>query len=417
LTKLAGSAVDARTCRDRAEPRLMRRLVTVASAALLACGVGTGTAAAASWTIQPTPSLGTDLGDLTSVSCPSSTTCTAVGFSFSSGDDPSTRVPLVERWNGVGWEIQPTPPTRGGNGELLGLSCTSAAACTAVGDFENRAGDTLPLAERWNGISWSIQRVPRPFSEGTRDEATLYAVSCTSRSGCTAVGSDDDADQPLAEHSNGSKWSIEQTRSPGVDGGELFGVSCRTTRMCTAVGSFYEASTNCWAPLVERSNHGRWSIKRAADLRGCGSPNDASFTGVSCPFRSSCTAVGNYARPGGAYNQPLAERESARGWSFQPTPPVTYRVDPWGGGGFLDDVACSSRAACIAVGAAGSELKAVPIVELWTGRRWTLHAAAKGIRDGEFLAISCTAKTTCTAVGANDSAASGSDEPLVERLS
>jgi hypothetical protein len=39
---------------------------------------------------------------------------------------------LAEHWDGKRWTIQPTP-SLSGNATLLGVSCTSATACTAVG--------------------------------------------------------------------------------------------------------------------------------------------------------------------------------------------------------------------------------------------------------------------------------------------
>ena len=47
----------------------------------------------------------------------------------------------------AGWSIQTTPNPAGGSGSILnGVSCTSASACTAVGNSSNGT-----LAEGWNG--------------------------------------------------------------------------------------------------------------------------------------------------------------------------------------------------------------------------------------------------------------------------
>lgn len=62
------------------------------------------------------------------------------------------------------------------------MSCTSASACTAVGDYSNSA-TRVTLAERWNGTTWSIQHTPNPPQGGI-----LNGVSCPSASACTAVG-------------------------------------------------------------------------------------------------------------------------------------------------------------------------------------------------------------------------------------
>jgi hypothetical protein len=63
----------------------------------------------------------------------------------------------VESWDGSSWRAPRVPtPAHATKAELLGVSCSSSTACTAVGD--STAGSTTStLAERWNGSSWSIQ--------------------------------------------------------------------------------------------------------------------------------------------------------------------------------------------------------------------------------------------------------------------
>ncbi len=103
-----------------------------------------------SWAIQisPNPSGAAGSG-LDGVSCTSATACTAVG-SYT-GATGATRT-LAERWNGATWAIQSTPnPIAATSSSLSSVSCTSNTSCTAVGYFQNSAGTFLTLAERWNG--------------------------------------------------------------------------------------------------------------------------------------------------------------------------------------------------------------------------------------------------------------------------
>ena len=79
-----------------------------------------------------------------------------------------------------------------GGGALSGVSCTSGSACIAVGSFGPGYG---PLAERWNGSSWSLQRPPDPA-----DDYGFDGVSCASSRHCIAVGG---GDEPLAERWDG----------------------------------------------------------------------------------------------------------------------------------------------------------------------------------------------------------------------
>lgn len=142
-----------------------------------------------SWTIQPAadPPGG---GSFAAVSCSAPNVCTAVGSGAGNPQDVSqlgSAVPLVERWEGGSWTIQPTPPTPGAGSGLDAISCSSNDACTPVGG-ELEISGSAALAETWDGNSWFNQPVPAPHTY-TADPAPLVAVSCTSAGPCTAVGS------------------------------------------------------------------------------------------------------------------------------------------------------------------------------------------------------------------------------------
>jgi hypothetical protein len=64
------------------------------------------------------------------------------------------------------------------------VSCTSASACTAVGDYNNPSAPS-GFAQSWDGTTWTIQPTPIP---GDKTGGQLFGVSCTSASACTAVG-------------------------------------------------------------------------------------------------------------------------------------------------------------------------------------------------------------------------------------
>ena len=94
-------------------------------------------------------------------------------------------VTLAEPWDGTSWTVQSTPNPAGATDILLAaVSCTSSAACTAVGSYTNSSGVSVTLAERWDGTSWTTQTLPF-VSQG---EAELSGVSCPAASVCTATG-------------------------------------------------------------------------------------------------------------------------------------------------------------------------------------------------------------------------------------
>jgi hypothetical protein len=57
---------------------------------------------------------------------------------------------------------QPTPASTTGIAVVLnGVSCPSSISCTAVGYYFPGSGRQA-LAEHWNGTAWSIQHTPNP---------------------------------------------------------------------------------------------------------------------------------------------------------------------------------------------------------------------------------------------------------------
>jgi hypothetical protein len=114
-------------------------------------------------------------------------------FRTSSG---SSDAPFAESWNGSSWTTQTVPVPGGATGHvgLLGLSCTSATVCVAVGSFDD-AGKEMPLAERWNGTVWAVEEPPIPTEAGA---GTLRGVSCSSSTACLAGG--EAANSTLADY-------------------------------------------------------------------------------------------------------------------------------------------------------------------------------------------------------------------------
>src|SRR5262249_52837033 len=168
------------------------------------------------WSILPTPSPA-DGGNLIGVSCPSRSSCLAVG----GHGNPFNEIPpgtLAERWNGRGWRIQPTPNPPGGGWWLTAVACTAPSACTAVGGSIEPPGRTPggTLAERWNGHTWRIQPTPSLPGKAVK---LLGGVACTSRSSCMAVGNEFDPATgqslgTLAERWDGRTWRILPTFKP-----------------------------------------------------------------------------------------------------------------------------------------------------------------------------------------------------------
>jgi hypothetical protein len=281
------------------------------------------------WTQQPTPNPA--VSNLAAVSCNAANSCTAVGDFISNGVVQT----LAEHWDGSNWTVQQTPSPPGATRSfLLGVSCTSATACTAVGFFDNSAGNQLTLAERWDGSNWTVQQTPNPAGSTT---SQLNEVSCSSATACTAVGSA--TGQIWAEAWNGTNWTIQSTPIPG--GGSdpsLSGVSCTAPNACTAVGSFFTGSRT--VPLTDRWNGTSWTTQSVAVIPGS---TASGFSSVSCPALKVCNAVGFNTSKG--VTSAFAERWNGTRWSIP-----DFHGAPDQMSSHLSGVSCSSATACMGAG-------------------------------------------------------------------
>jgi hypothetical protein len=291
------------------------RVVLLVALAVLATGRA-DVAAVATWVVQTTPnpsSSSPQVDTFTGVACPSSAECFAVGYG---SNGAGVAVTLAEHWDGAAWSVQTTPNSSGATSSVLnGLACAGAAGatCTAVGDWFNSSGVEAPLAERWNGTGWSIQSVPAPANAGA---AMLRGVSCVSASRCAAVGSSLNsagAQLTLAEVWNGTSWSIQSTPNPtGAVSSALAGVGCASATFCEAVGNYLNASGK-QVTLAEHWDGSSWTVEKSASpSNGLGS----ALLSVACPATTSCTAVG-YTYLDGRSNLMLAEQWSSGSWSVQ----------------------------------------------------------------------------------------------------
>ena len=415
-------------------PALAAAVLALLTATVPAAGAapaGRATATTTAWRIQPTPNPKIPQGRLNAVSCSSPRTCTAVGvfdnipgrgtlaerwdgtsWSIQASANPAGALTavlfgvscpaatfcvavgnyqnrtgrhaiLAEAWNGSSWSVLPAPPPAGARRSFLnGVSCVSATACTAVGSYQTGAGQHVTLAERWNGTTWSRQPTPNPAAP---PRSALAAVSCTSASACTAVGTsvDDSGGNPrtLAERWNSTTWSIQPTPTTSGSSPQLNSVSCASPSACIAVGGRAIPG----GAFAERWDGSSWSIQLIQGIH-----DNAALNGVSCPAASACIAVGY------DLEVTLGEAWDGTSWSVEPTPnpPSTLGTHR------LTSVSCTSPSFCMAVGLTPKGLSSITLAERWNGTRWTIVPTPT---RGEITlsGVSCTSPSACIAVGSS----------------
>lgn len=343
------------------------------------------------WALQPVPHLaGAHSSGLSAVSCPSKSSCVAVGNYYTK---PTVGVTLAETWNGHAWRIVPTPDPTGSNDAFLqGVSCPSASACIAAGFWYHGAKGPFTLAEAWNGSTWKLMTVPAPAG-ATR--TWLYGISCRSASACTAVGSYRNkagATFALAERWNGTSWRVQSVPRP-TKTTYFYGVSCPSASACEAAG--YQTSRSGEArPLAESWNGTTWAVQKVPlPVKAQG----GSFAAVSCSSATACAATGTvFALPGGAF----AERWNGHSWQAQVTPNPPGSSSSHGEISF-SAVSCGSADSCSAVGNFTPNGATASFIESWSGgTKWKLQREPlpAGALGSSLGGVSCRA-TACTAAG------------------
>jgi hypothetical protein len=341
----------------------------------------TFTTSALPWSVDVTPNpSGAEQSVLYGMSCMSSSWCMGVGYSKSTAH---VLAPLAESWNGTEWSLStPASPSGGKEASLVSVSCTSSAACTAVGSYMNGSGTYEPLVERWNGSAWTIQSTP---SAPAKDTYELRSVACTSASSCMVVGEDVIGaleSVTLSESWNGAEWKVIATPS----GGALEGISCTSVNVCTAVGGTAFGGE----PLAERWNGTEWSTQKAAKI------SSASLSSVACMSATSCIAVGS---SGGIFGSPasnISESWNGTEWSTVSVPAPSGAKES-----ILRGVSCSSTKSCIAAGTSGELITSpIALADTWNGKEWRILSLPlpSGVRHSNLYSVSC-ASVYCTTDG------------------
>ena len=187
--------------------------------------------------------------------CPSTSWCVAVG----SYNDASGHLQgLIETWSAGSWTSQTAPLTNlsplaasDPMVTLTGLSCPSATSCVAVGSYSGTRQDAL--IETLTGQTWTSSNAPLTgLNPDTIPDSMLLGLSCATSSSCVAVGQYQDitnAYQGLIETLSNGSWSPSEAPIGGLNPVAvlpptvlLTSLSCPSISSCVAVG-FYDAAT------------------------------------------------------------------------------------------------------------------------------------------------------------------------------
>jgi hypothetical protein len=190
----------------------------------------------------PSNAASASLEQLSGVSCTSAGNCVAVGdyFDRSTGIQAMAVTETGGTWAQATEVTLPSnalssPSSPAG---LSGVSCTSAGNCVGVGRYQDSPDSLQAMAVTETGGTFGqATEVTLPSNAASNPPiASLVGVSCTSAGNCVAVGGYTDSsqqNQAMAATETGGAWG-QATEVTGAFG--LFGVSCPSAGNCVAVG-------------------------------------------------------------------------------------------------------------------------------------------------------------------------------------
>src|SRR5450759_5140467 len=216
------------------------------------------------------------------------------------------------------WGIIPSPNDYANN-ELNAVAAISPIDIWAVGDHNppTTAGMTQDvranLAEHWDGSAWTI--VATPDTNAGTGNNILTSVAATTASDAWAVGlSQLDPTSPrstLTEHWDGGAWTI--VTSPNVPGysSSLFSVKAGSANDYWAVGEAHTTTSD--QALVEHWDGTSWTISPAVD------PSTYSFLiAVKVLSPTNVWAVGEQSADNLTFTT-LVEHWNGTSWSTVPS--------------------------------------------------------------------------------------------------
>ncbi len=214
-----------------------------------------------SWTLAQIIS---GLGELNSIACPSSTTCVAVGDIGGRGDSNDIAIATIGTLSGGVWTWTAENLVNSDSslyGELDSISCPSSTTCLAVGVDGNSHG--IFTVGTLSGGVWTWADETTVNSAPSFFFSSLNAISCPTSTDCVAVGQGGlNQGYTIATDATLSggvwTWATETQLVPDSSNwGILNSVSCPDSTTCIAVGQ--DETVNSQG-ITTVGNTIRWSL-------------------------------------------------------------------------------------------------------------------------------------------------------------
>jgi hypothetical protein len=292
------------------------------------------------------------------------------------------------------WVVVPTPNQGSDANYLTAVSALAPGDGWAVGSFRDQASSQFrTLAEHWNGTKWSL--VDTPNRNWGYNE--LYDVAGSSKTDVWAVGYDNagayGTERTLIEHWDGAGWSIVPSPNIGSGASVLYGIAVAAPNDVWAVGVGNSRSSESGKVLVARWNGSAWKRVKTPSTHRAGS----ELIGVDVVTTNDVWAVG------GAGKSTLVEHWDGSKWRVVPSPNGSS------GSSVLSAVTALSANDVWAVGSTESGT----LTEHWNGTSWSVVPSPNGDLPESYLGgVAGFSANDVWAVGASYDPISGSGPTL-----
>jgi hypothetical protein len=341
---------------------------------------------------------------VSSVSCPSTKTCTAVGwYAISGQSSPWILTQIASGWKSID---APTPSSGGGNGGsygfgagLVDVDCVAPGSCAAVGSYATESAQGALFDQESGGV-W------KPLNFSGAGQAYLSYVACSAATACEAVGG--------IGLNNGNEAGFALSDAAGVLTGtqtplpvgvlaknvgqvDLYAVACVGSGNCAAIGDYFPGQHGPRALLLSLAG-GTWTAPAipvpTSEIQG-------ELSGLQCQ-RTGCVAVGQYVLAVG----PHAILITGSG--------DTWTANPVGGqsgaaaAASLAAVDCPAASPCVVAGeyqdTAGNSQGLIANLKAgtWTANRTPIPSGAGAAQGIQMYRVACPSSSSCIAVGTNE---------------
>ena len=359
-------------------------------------GAGTYSAGTWSWTVSTMPTSGLDpapdsLANVspTSISCPSTTTCVAVG-QYEDGASHFDGFIGVGALSSGSWSwVMTTVPTSNLSPSAAtssavnpySVACPSSSSCVLAGQYASTGNDTYGFftTGTLSAGTWTWASTSLPIANLSPQPRSGYGVSptsisCPSTTSCILIGSYPPTSTTEVGFAGAGTlsagtwtWSLSNVSTTGLIPGQSTStaflptaLACPSTTSCVGVGNYFDTNAaydGFVATGTLSSGVWTWAVS-TTDTAGLDPASNAtpgvSPLSVACPTTTNCVAVGTYTDASDYYDAMISEGTLSSGvwtWANSTVPTTGLSPAPASATYFSPaGVACASATTCVSTG-------------------------------------------------------------------